>query len=153
MISYGASPCPTNLSACSCPCPPAKRVIYNPGQPCDQFQAQPHKNSCQQYWGKRGKHGEAGQKYIKGVREEFLKPVWQPKPLVSLCCVIGRTWERIWDSALCSWLTKRKRLAFSYWSRGLYPPGGHGVMSLFINTFVLSQFCLRHQCDVSFTPA
>lgn len=66
--------------------------------------------------------------------------------------VISRTWGRIWDSALCSWLTKCKELAFS-WSRGLYSPSGLGVMSLFINTFVPSQFCFRHQHNMSFTPA
>lgn len=119
MIPYRASP-PLHKSSClflslsSC-----KRVIYNPGQPHDQFQAQPHKHSYQQYWGKRGRQGE---KYIKGgMREEFLKPTWQPKPPVSPSCVVGRTWERIWGSPLCSWLPKRKGLAFSYWSRGSIP--------------------------------
>lgn len=50
-------PHPTNLPASSCPCP-AGRVIYNPAPG-----TQPHKNSWQQYWGKRGSMRRQGQKY------------------------------------------------------------------------------------------
>lgn len=66
--------------------------------------------------------------------------------------VIGRTRGRIWVSALCFWLTKCKGLAFS-WSRELYSLSGLRVMSLFLNTFVPSQFCFRHQHNLSSTPS
>lgn len=123
--------------------------------PVTSFKLSPRKTHPSTVERKGGSMGRQGQKYIKewgyetGIPEAIVTA--QAPSITALCY-----WQDLGkDLQFCSLFlaNQSKRLAFSYWSRGLHSPGGHRVVSLFINTFVLSQFCLRHQCDVSITPA
>lgn len=89
--------------------PPPHRSVCWLLLPNGQCVTRPTKIRASTVEGRGGSIGRQGQKYTREREKNSWHQCYRQSPCVTVLCY-WRTWEALWDSVLCSWLTKSKGL-------------------------------------------